>query len=645
MLTDAEISRLDSKQTNPNKELVPWDGGHGDSEDTLDSLSLDEHNGVSAQNGWSPDEMFKMNEAKFQVKSTYDPSLPDYTYVSIIDNYKHIFKLILYNSCPLVKGEGPDYEEKQKTAQELAQQIESDPSRIERYAREDADDEDKYSAVVRPTNESRLPDRNRMKKANSSPNPNNYVGPNSGASNSSGARQPSRGGMGSNTAPTAPPFQRNNNYRQPSNTGSNQNQSSHKTQNQSYREEQTSYSHSAQNYNKSGDNEEPLHTSSGPQRGGSDNRRPTATNKRKEESSSTTAINDLKKFGNEFKLSSNVDTNKDKDIMCQKSESQMSHTKHSNSAFSAKSKSPVGAGDAIPVKDSVGLQSPEDSLGDKDLREVRESSDQRDNRDSIDSASAHSPTGSVPETEIAKKSTLNPNAKTFTPRSPMTPLTTSATPPSVASTPSSTVSVPISGQLTHVGPHGLSQGHSQSQVGSMQSATHASQARFANPLVQIPPQYNVLTPGLTPLLAHNQYLMTNVAAMAPSFQQQNPNQQRNYRTKGPQQYSHGVRHEFTPQSAHVAAQVTGHPVLATAPIGTPQTVNYGTQQTTTMVAAQGHPQHMYQHMYPFPPRMNVLPQHSAMQMGVPQAVQYDPTQLQHIYSELSFGFKSKLKLM
>jgi hypothetical protein len=95
----------------------------------------------------------------------------------------------------------------------------------------------------------------------------------------------------------------------------------------------------------------------------------------------------------------------------------------------------------------------------------------------------------------------------------------------------------------------------------------------------------------------------------------------------------------------VAAQVTGHPVLATAPIGTPQTVNYGTQQTTTMVAAQGHPQHMYQHMYPFPPRMNVLPQHSAMQMGVPQAVQYDPTQLQHIYSELSFHLKSKLKLI
>ena len=85
----------------------------------------------------------------------------------------------------------------------------------------------------------------------------------------------------------------------------------------------------------------------------------------------------------------------------------------------------------------------------------------------------------------------------------------------------------------------------------------------------------------------------------------------------------------------MAAAVTGHPVLATGPIGAPQQipVSYGPQQTTAMVQ-QGPPQAMYQHMYQAYPRMNMLPQHAnAMQMAVPQAVQYDPTQLQHIYSE------------
>ena len=81
-MTDTEISRYEANKLGrdkENRELVPWDGGHGDGEDALDALTLEDHNGVSAQNGWSPDEMFKVNETKFQVKSTYDPSLPDYT--------------------------------------------------------------------------------------------------------------------------------------------------------------------------------------------------------------------------------------------------------------------------------------------------------------------------------------------------------------------------------------------------------------------------------------------------------------------------------------------------------------------------------------------------------------------------------------
>jgi len=77
MLTDTEISRFDSRQLNRDKELVPWEAEPIDS--IGDSLEeLEEHNG-NAQNGWDPDDMFKTNETKFKVRSTYDSSLKDYT--------------------------------------------------------------------------------------------------------------------------------------------------------------------------------------------------------------------------------------------------------------------------------------------------------------------------------------------------------------------------------------------------------------------------------------------------------------------------------------------------------------------------------------------------------------------------------------
>src|SRR5437867_3842567 len=90
MLTDTEISRFDAKQLNRDKELVPWDGGAGDSGDELGDL--EDHNGIGsvgggcggAQNGWAAEDMFRTNETKFQVKSDFNPSLSQYTYVLYI---------------------------------------------------------------------------------------------------------------------------------------------------------------------------------------------------------------------------------------------------------------------------------------------------------------------------------------------------------------------------------------------------------------------------------------------------------------------------------------------------------------------------------------------------------------------------------
>ena len=231
---------------------------------------------------------------------------------------------------------------------------------------------------------------------------------------------------------------------------------------------------------------------------------------------------DLKKFSHDFKMPSNADSPKDRENVSLKSEHPVKGSNAPTGGNSSKSKSPQIATETIPVKDkneNFGSQLAEESSQDN------ETTDQTDIRrtDSVEPAGAQSPNDSSTETEIAKKSTLNPNAKTFTPRSPMTPLSTSATPPSVASTPSSTVSVPISGNhLTHT-TQNLSQGHTPLQVGPQQSAQHTQQ-RFQIPLVQNQ-LTGVFTGGL-PTLLHNQYLMTNVTAMAPQFTQSNPNQQR-----------------------------------------------------------------------------------------------------------------------
>ncbi|XP_054154970.1 ataxin-2-like protein isoform X2 [Oppia nitens] len=630
MLTDTEISRFDAKQLNRDRELVPWDGGAGDSGDDLD-LECD-HNG-STQNGWDPDDMFRTNETKFQVKSNFNPNLDQYT-------------------CALPTGEGEEFAKKERMAQDVANDIESEPIRTDRYAKEDADDEDKYSSVIRTTDNNNQQKMNRNNNQMANPRRPNSSGVGTGGGGGgrgggSGGRNNrsvnSNASMGSSPAFHSPKSPNYPNSKQFSNNSNNANMTS------SYKSQEPSSvsTTTAHIYSKS---EVDDHSSSTTSQTNSITQRNTTIDGRRPANNRYNKKDDMNsgdmKLNNDFKLSpNNAELHKDTQLS-RNNESQSKHTNASvnsgnntantSAAQSVKNKLPVNI---VNSSSSSSNDVTTTHVKDKPIdtqqthHKVNEQTPvKEDKQEKSDSSGGDSGGGG---TEVAKKSTLNPNAKTFTPRSPMSSINPSATPPSVASTPSSTVSIPPQHQTLTAPVHTMQQ----QQTIPVSGVAHGAQ-RFQSSLVQLPPQYNVLQPGITLPLGHNQYLMTNIPpSMTPTYSQQpNANQSRNYRSKGPQQYTHGVRHDFTQQSAHVAAAVTGHPVLATAPISAPQQipVTYGHQQQTTMVAQQAPPQHMYQHMYQqFHPRMsmNVMPQHTAqMTMGVPQAVQYDATQLQHLYA-------------
>jgi ataxin 2/2L len=73
MPTDTEISKPDSREHH-DKELVPWEG---DSVECDGIYELDD-TGVST-NGWDAEAMFIYNEKNYNLKTTYDESLKDYT--------------------------------------------------------------------------------------------------------------------------------------------------------------------------------------------------------------------------------------------------------------------------------------------------------------------------------------------------------------------------------------------------------------------------------------------------------------------------------------------------------------------------------------------------------------------------------------
>uniref|UniRef100_A0A4W6CY32 Ataxin 2 like n=1 Tax=Lates calcarifer TaxID=8187 RepID=A0A4W6CY32_LATCA len=127
--TDTAISSGRVNGEHKEKVLQRWEGGDSNGE----SYDLDN----DASNGWDANEMFRYNEVKYGVTSTYDSSLSMYT-------------------VPLEKGNSEVYRQREARAARLASEIESSPQyrhRVNLENDEGKSEEDKYSAVVRDGND------------------------------------------------------------------------------------------------------------------------------------------------------------------------------------------------------------------------------------------------------------------------------------------------------------------------------------------------------------------------------------------------------------------------------------------------------------------------------------------------------------
>ncbi|XP_028313038.1 ataxin-2 isoform X3 [Gouania willdenowi] len=123
--TDAAVGvRINGEHK--EKDLEPWDGGETHNSDSLESLDTD------VSNGWDPNDMFKYNEEKYGVLSTYDSSLSTYT-------------------VPLERDDSEEFLKREARAAQLAEEIEASSTYKARVALENDErtEEEKYTAVVR----------------------------------------------------------------------------------------------------------------------------------------------------------------------------------------------------------------------------------------------------------------------------------------------------------------------------------------------------------------------------------------------------------------------------------------------------------------------------------------------------------------
>ncbi|XP_064460351.1 ataxin-2-like protein isoform X4 [Ornithodoros turicata] len=125
--TDTAISKFNGQAV--EKPLEPWlDGGmDGDGLPVLD----DGAEGDETQNGWDANEMFKTNAEKYGVTTSYNSDLSGYT-----------VKLEPKNT--------DEYKLQEAKASKIAQEIESNPLCKKRADQENGDEEERFSAVVRP---------------------------------------------------------------------------------------------------------------------------------------------------------------------------------------------------------------------------------------------------------------------------------------------------------------------------------------------------------------------------------------------------------------------------------------------------------------------------------------------------------------
>uniref|UniRef100_A0A8C6LKE2 LsmAD domain-containing protein n=1 Tax=Nothobranchius furzeri TaxID=105023 RepID=A0A8C6LKE2_NOTFU len=123
--TDTAISSNRINGEHKEKVLQKWEGGDSNGE----SYDLDN----DTSNGWDANEMFRYNEVKYGVTSTYDSSLSMYT-------------------VPLERGNSEVYRQREARAARLANEIESSPQyriRLNLENDEGKSEEEKFSSVAR----------------------------------------------------------------------------------------------------------------------------------------------------------------------------------------------------------------------------------------------------------------------------------------------------------------------------------------------------------------------------------------------------------------------------------------------------------------------------------------------------------------
>lgn len=164
--TDTGISKYNGEiKDKEMRELQPWESEGGD------EISL-EGGGDKSSNGWDANDMFQTNAVQFNVQSSYDESLEQYT-------------------TRLERGNSEEYRRRELQASKLAAEIEGNELSKRHLALENGEGEDEesaFSSVVRPGESSSQP------QPTGTGGPGKYIPPNKRTTGSGGMSKPGRGG-------------------------------------------------------------------------------------------------------------------------------------------------------------------------------------------------------------------------------------------------------------------------------------------------------------------------------------------------------------------------------------------------------------------------------------------------------------------